>query len=214
MSELIQTPDFNSMTIGALREYASHLRLALEKTATKQDIIDAINKKIRNRAMPEIVTDQSTVRPGYAKIRIHEDPMPGAKNYPVYLNANGYECTVPRGVDVIVPMRVVRVLNDAVVFKKKQIGDPNRPGQMKDVDTPMLSYPFQVLEMVPGPEVLTALEMTKKRTMGPRMKYHKLFGRWPRNADLVRAIEKGLVSISDDEEIGVGAEAMIDNDRK
>lgn len=213
MSELIESPQFADMPIGKLREYASHLRVAIPKTATKVEIIQILENKVRQRAVPELASHATGVRPGYAKIRINEDPSPGASNLPVYINANGYQCTIPRGVDVIVPMRVVRTLNDAITRKKKQSITRNADGRESFTETEMnvLSYPFQVLEMTPGPEVLTPLEAQKKRIMGPRIRYWQMFGRWPRPADLQRALEKGLIKLNEEEELGVGVEALIDN---
>lgn len=208
----IESPNFEDMPIGTLRQYASHLRVAVPKTATKADIIDAINGKLRNKTVAELALDGSTVKPGYAKILVLENPMPGSSNMPVYINANGYVCTIPRGVEVIVPNRVVRTLNDAVVKKKKQSiaagADGRESFKESEVMTP--SYPFQVLEIVPGPEVLTTLEIAKQKTIGPRRRYRDLFGRWPRPRDLLRAIEQGLIKLQEDEVLGESEERASD----
>jgi hypothetical protein len=197
----IDTPNFEEMDIGQLRAYASHLRLPLAKTAKKVEIIDALKRKLDGRVIPEMVTATSQVKPGYAKIRLLEDPTPGAGNMPVYVNANGYVATIPRGVEVIVPMRVVRTLNDATVLKRKQaiVADANGRESFKETTVQAPSYPFQILEMVPGPEVLTAHEKNKQKIQGPRMQYRDKFGHWPRPGDLRRAIEKGLVKLHEED---------------
>lgn len=197
------TPDFSEMDIGKLRQYASHLRLAIPKTSTKQDIIDSINAKLRDRSTPEIAEAGSRPRAGYARIKLLVDPMPGASNMPVYVNANGYVCTIPRDVVVDVPMRVVRTLNDATVLRKKQSTNMQPDGREKfeTTESNVPSYPFQVLDMVPGPEVLTSFEERKLKSIGPRRRYRDMFGRWPKPRDLQRAIEQGLVSLKDDEEL-------------
>jgi hypothetical protein len=197
------TPDFDAMDIGKLRQYASHLRLAIPRTATKQDIIDSINAKLRDRSTPEIAEAGSRPRPGYARIKLLVDPMPGASNMPVYVNANGYVCTIPRDVVVDVPMRVVRTLNDATVLRKKQSTNMQPDGREKfeTTESNVPSYPFQVLDMVPGPEVLTSFEERKLKSIGPRRRYRDMFGRWPKPRDLQRAIEQGLVSLKEDEEL-------------
>lgn len=200
----VETPKFEDMAIGTLRQYASHLRVALAKTATKAEIIKSIEAKLNGKVVPEFAEPDAKVKPGYAKIRLLEDGSPGASNYPVFLNCNGYICTIPRGVDVIVPQRVVRTLNDAVVHRKKQqiVSDNHGRETFKDVTTIVPSYPFQILEMTPGPEVLTSLEATKRRTMGPRNRYRAMFGRWPKQAELVRAIEQGLIKLDNGEIMG------------
>lgn len=209
----VESPNFEDMTIGKLREYASHMRVAVAKTATKLEIIEALNRKARDRSVAELAGPTSSVKPGYAKIRLMQDPMPDAQNYPVYVNANGYVCTIPRGVDVIVPMRVVRTLQDAQVKRKKQtIANVAGREQFQETEITTPSYPFQVLEMVPGPEVLTTLEQAKLKTIGPRRRYQKLFGRWPRPKDLTRAIEQGLIKLEEEELLGDASAALTRED--
>lgn len=211
MSEIIETPDFREMDIGKLRQYASHLRLPLAKTATKAEIIEAIDRKLNGRVAPEFATPESKVKPGYAKIRLLSDPMPGASNLPVYLNANGYVCMIPRDIDVIVPQRVVRVLNDAVVKRKKQslISDAHGREIFTNTEVTVPSYPFQILEMNPGPEVLTVLEAGRQKTAGPKRRYKQLFGRWPKPRELTRAIEQKLISLGDDEILEPSTEKLL-----
>lgn len=211
----IESPNFREMDIGKLRQYASHLRLPLAKTATKVEIIEAIDSKLAGRVMPEIVSETSKVKPGYAKIRVLSDPMPGASNLPVFVSHNMYTCQIPRDVDVIVPLRVVRTLTDAMVKRKKQtlIADADGREVFRETEVATPSYPFMVLEMVPGPEQLTPYEIGKRREMGPRMRYRALFGRWPRARELTRAIEQNLVSLNDDESLGFDVDALKDSDK-
>lgn len=207
----IEKPNFADMPIGKLREYASHMQLPLAKTATKEEIRQAIEKKLAGRTSAVLATKDGKVPPGHAKIIINEDATPGSKNWPVYMNVNGYQCTVPRGKEVIVPMRVVRTLQQATVKRRVQTEHQDEYGRgiFRETTVTVPSYPFQLLEATPGPEPLTALEISKKKTMGPRTRYRDLFGRWPRHAELNRAIEKGLISIKDDEELPQGAADML-----
>lgn len=203
MSDNQLTPDFSEMEIGKLRQYASHLRLAIPRTATKQDIIDSINAKLRDRSTATVAEAGTKPRPGWARIKLLVDPMPGASNLPVYVNANGYVCTIPRDVVVDVPMRVVRTLNDATVLRKKQSVAMQADGREKfqTTESQVPSYPFSVIDMTPGVEVLTSFEERKLKTIGPRRRYRDMFGRWPKPRDLQRAIEQGLISLKDDEEL-------------
>lgn len=197
----IASVNFDEMKISELREYAAHMRIPLAKTATKDEIKEAIRRKLAGRAAPVLANKGSVVPPGHAKIIVNEDPNPGSMQVPVYLNANGYTCTIPRGKEVIVPMRVVRVLQDAKVNRLVQKEVQDQYGRMVFQNTTVTvpSYPFQVLEMTPGPEPLTKHEQQKQRTNGPRRRYAELFGHYPRPADLRRAIEKGLIKLHDDE---------------
>jgi hypothetical protein len=209
-NDTIARPDFAAMPIGKLREYASHMQLPLAKTATKEEIRQAIERKLAGRTAVQLAAVDGKVPPGHAKIIINEDATPGSKNYPVYMNVNGYQCTIPRGKEVIVPMRVLRTLNDAKVKRRSQIEVQDDYGRavFKETTVTVPSYPFQVLEVTPGPEPLTALEISKKKTMGPRRRYRSLFAHWPRGNELNRAIEKGLISLQDDEDL-TSASAML-----
>lgn len=199
----MELPNFKDMDRSKLMQYATHLRLSYPNTATKADLLEMIDRKLQGRATPTLADETSQVPPGHAKIKLLEDPMPGASNFPVYVNANGAEFTIPRGKEVIVPMRVVRTLNDASVKRRKQSSNIDAQGRefTQDVETTVPSYPFQILEMTPGPEPMTTLEKAKARSIGPRRRYQQLFGYWPKPGQLQNAIEKGLLSISENEEL-------------
>ena len=213
-NDSISRPDFAEMPIGKLREYASHMQIVLAKTATKEEIRKAIEQKLAGRSAVKYAAVDGKVPPGHAKIIINEDSTPGSKNFPIYMNINGYECTVPRGKEVIVPMRVVRTLNNAKVKRRSQMEVQDDYGRnvFKETTVTVPSYPFQVLEMTPGPEPLTALEISKKKTMGPRRRYRALFGHWPRGNELNRAIEKGLISLQDTEDLTAASAMLIGED--
>jgi hypothetical protein len=205
---IVETPNFKEMDIGKLRQYASHLRVAIPKTATKQDIIEAIDRKLQGRTVPELADAASTVKPGYAKIRVLSDPMPEASNMPVFVMSNLYTCMIPRDVDVIVPHKVVRALNDSVVLVTKQTQDPVTGG-FKETQVKSIQYPFQVIESTPGPEVRTAYEEGKLRTAGPKRRYRTMFGRWPTPRELTGAIERGFIQLGEEEVLDSSAEKLI-----
>lgn len=212
----IARPKFDEMKIGELREYASHMQIPLAKTATKEEIKQAIMRKLEGRAAPLLAKEGQKVPPGHAKIIINEDPTPGSKNFPIPFNINGYVCTVPRGKEIIVPMRVVRALQDAKVKRRSQKAVQDQYGRevFQDTVVTVPSYSFQVLESVPGPEPLTALEQQKKRTMGPRKKYRAMFGRYPRPAELVRAIEKGFIKLDQEEELEASTAMLLNKEEE
>lgn len=214
MAEQIETPNFRSMDIGKLRQYASHMRLPLAKTAKKDEIIEAIEKKLAGRIIPEFAGADTELKPGYSRIMVLSDPMPHASNLPVFLNANGYMCMIPRDKEVVVPNRVVRVLNDAKVKRYKQTRVTDNDGRETFKETQVISpsYPFQVLETKEGPEVYTALELSKQRTAGPKRRYKQIFGRWPRPKELTRALEQKLISVHDDEALDPVTESLLGTD--
>ncbi len=208
----IARPDFDNMPISTLREYASHMQIPLAKTAKKEEIKAAILHKLAGRSMAVLATAVSKVPPGHARITINEDPSPGAQQIPVYVNANGYVCTIPRGKEVIVPQRVLRVLQDAKVKRLVQTTQRDQWGRevFQNTTVTVPSYSYILHEHVPGPEPLTNHEKQKARTNGPRQRYAAMFGHWPRPADLRRAIEKGLIKLHEDEVAVTGSDQMIE----
>lgn len=212
MSQDNMTPDtdMSGMTIGELRQYASLLRVPLAKTDTMEEIRQKITKHVERKSVARLATPTTTVEPGWAKIIVNEDPMPGAANSPVYVNANGYQCTLPRGVPIIVPIKIVNVLNDAVVNRIKQTSSfvPGQP--LQETRVRVLSYPFQVLEMNPGPDPRPGLEAAKRKTAGPKMKFMKKFGYWPKRGQLMRAIEAGHIVLDDDEELSKAEQEFLE----
>lgn len=216
MSNAITQPNFADMEIGKLREYAKHMRVALDKSATKVQIIESLERKLNGRTTAMLAGRGDQVAPGHAKITVHEDPQPGASNMPVYINANGYVATIPRGVEVIVPLRVVRLLNDAKVNRRKQtyIAGPDGREVFRETTVNVASYPYTVHEMNPGPEPMTAHELAKQKAHRPRRKYKDLFGHWPRPGELPRAIEKGLISLDDGDDLSKEDSILLDEASK
>lgn len=208
---LISGPDFNSMTIQMLRQYASHAGVVVPKTANTEDIRRLLNAKLRDKSMPELADNTSVVRPGYAKIIVHKDGSPGAQNYPVFVQINGYQCTVPRGKEVIVPNRILRVLQDAQVNRTDSTTDDANLRATAPTKTRVHSYPFTILEgPVPGPEPLTPLEAAKARVLAPRKRYQQMFGHWPKRGELKRAIEQGFIKLdSETETLSASEEKLV-----
>ena len=199
--------NFKDMTIGQLKEVAKHMRVAVSKDASAEDIIEALNKKQRNRVVAEVAQKETGLKPGYARIRIDETQNSN-RQMPVYVFDNGLDMTIPRGVEVDVPQRIVDHLRNSKVKRRRQVdGEDGRP---KTTFLEVLQYPFQVIDVNPGPQIKTKREQAADRLIGPRRKYRDMFGRWPRPRDMTRAIESGLLTLEKDEELPQ-SEMMLDN---
>lgn len=199
--------NFKDMTIGQLKEVAKHMRVAVSKDASAEDIIEALNKKQRNRVVAEVAQKETGLKPGYARIRIDETQNSN-RQMPVYVFDNGLDMTIPRGVEVDVPQRIVDHLRNSKVKRRRQVdGEDGRP---KTTFLEVLQYPFQVIDVNPGPQIKTKREQAADRLIGPRRKYRDMFGRWPRPRDMTRAIESGLLTLDKDEELPQ-SEMMLDN---
>lgn len=196
MSSLDLDKELADKTIAQLRTYASLQRVAITREMTKEDIIAAIKAKNKDKDFLRIAEVGSMPLPGFARILMHRDPTPGAANRPVYVHVNGYKCTVPRGVEVDVPHKVVSVLNDAKEQRKEvdQSQPLDSPNRIRNVS--VHSYPFQLISMTPGPDPRPGLEKTKQSAYGPRVAFRDRFGRWPKRAELLEAIKEGLIKMN------------------
>lgn len=193
LTELEQ--ELNAYDMAKLRKFASHNRVAFTRDMTKEEIIEAIKAKHKDRDVVLLAEAGAGPKPGWARILLHKDPTPGAGNRPVYIQVNGYKVTVPRGVEVDVPIKVVNVLNDAKELRKEE--DPSEPYNSPKRWRNMLvhSYPFQTLAVTPGPDPRPGLEKSKAAKYGPRVAYRDKFGRWPQRAELLEAIKDGIIKL-------------------
>jgi hypothetical protein len=193
--------ELETYDIAKLRKFASYNRVAISREMSKSDIIAAIKAKTKDRDVVLLAEAGSMPAPGFARIILHRDPTPGAGNRPVYVHVNGYKCTIPRGVEVDVPIKVVNVLNDAKEMRKEE--DPsqpyNSPSRWRNVA--VHSYPFQTLSMTPGPDPRPGLEKNKLAKYGPRVAFRDKFGRWPKRAELLEAIKDGIVKLNSGQDV-------------
>lgn len=204
----LQGENFETMSMGKLREYARHAKVAVAADADRETIVKAINAKQKGRVMAKIADTKDGLKPGYARIRIHENPN-SDKQIPVYIFDNGIELTIPRGVTVDVPARIIKHLNNAVVNRVRQTEQDPGKGPPITSYIPVLSYPYAMLDINPGPQVFSKREQMAKKQMGPKRRYREKFGRWPRPHELTRAMEQGLIAIKSGEELSAAAEAAI-----
>lgn len=195
--------NLEDLEIGQLRAYAKTMRIALAKTDTKPEIIKAIQSKLAGKSLAQIADSNTQLRPGTARIRLLEDPKPGASNYPAFASVNGYSVTIPRGVDVIVPLNIVEILQNAVVNQRRQtmVAGPSGREEFRESTVKVPSYPFQILDIRHGESPKSPLEKQKEKMMGPRKQFNTKFLYWPTRAELARAIEQGLITLHTEEKV-------------
>lgn len=206
--------DFDSMTIQQARKFASLFRIPIARDSTKEEIIQILKAKRSAQEMANVVVDTGTgPKPGWTRINLARDSGNGSTQ-PLYVNCNGYAVTIPRGVEVDVPHKVVNVLNDAIeqrLVENQDVpyNDPNRYSWQK-----VLSYPFQVLAMNPGPDPKPGYEAQKRVQMKPRKKFKDIFGYWPTHAQLIEAQKEGLLRLSAIEMRDMDPLDLVEQDRK
>jgi bifunctional DNase/RNase len=185
--------DLEDLTIAELRSEASKLRIPLTRDMNKSVIIEAI-KQVKNSPIDRIVGAEDSDRPapGYARIVINKDSDPKASNADVYCQINGYAVLIRRGIEVDVPIKIVKgVLNNAKMKvlredQHKGLTDPERY-YFEEV----FSYPFNVVDINPGPDPRPGIEAAAAKRNAPRRRFHKENGYWPRPAELKDWLRNG-----------------------
>jgi hypothetical protein len=175
-------------------------RIPVTKDYTKGDIIDAIRRKKDGRRVDVAIDarDVNEIPPGWAKVQLFKDNSPKASNRPQYFMVGGYRCTVPFGIPVLIPLKVLEVLQNAV--ESRRVEDNSVSNRNSDASrfktVEVHRFPFSVLGQTPGPDPRPVLEKMKAINLAPREAYRDYFGRWPTNAELRVAIQDGVVKLN------------------
>ena len=180
-----QLDAINDMKIADLRKVAKLLGITAQRDWTAEDFVRAIKAKQEGNA-PALVFDNSLApKPGFARIIIHRDMTPGHKNSPLHVGVNGLLYSVPRGVEVDIPIPHVGALKNAYSKQIVQTSD----NEYKEQD--LQSYPFQVLAITPGkfnnPGDSRATNEARKQA------FVKEFGRYPTKGELEEAIRQRII---------------------
>lgn len=203
--------DNPGLHIGVIRARAKQLGVTAQRDWKRQDYVKAIriaqgyavDSDEYPEAEPEVddtinlvadyslpaslvksMKDKAPLKPGYARIVIHKDPTPGHANSSVPLGLNGTFMLVPRGVEVDIPLEFIGVLQDAVqtlITQKTEPTPSNPSGEM--VETDVLSYPFQVLAVRPGPKFKSAIDQRSIKA-AKKEKFAQLYGKYPTEGEL------------------------------
>jgi len=194
-NETSETRQLETMDEAQLRKYADLMRIPVSKDMTQKEVLNAIKARQKDRSTVEIAETGTRPKPGWARIEVLRDGSQGATNRPIYVNANGYKITVPRGVEVDVPIKVIAVLNDCRSIRVSE--DPDKPfNDPRRFRREMLpSYPFQVKDINEGPDPRPGLERTKAAKHGPREEFRTKFGRYPRKGELIQAQKEGFIKL-------------------
>lgn len=186
--------ELENLPIAQLRKFCGLYNIPFDKESTKEDLINLIRRKQAKSDLAVVSEVGSAPAPGWARIMIHRQH--GTSNRPIYVNVNGYRITIPKNVEVDVPIKVVGVLNDAKEYRLVENEDEAINSPRRWTNQPVLSYPFQVLMTTPGPDPRPGYERSKASAYGPRKQFHDIFGRWPKRHELIEAIKEGFVKMN------------------
>ena len=125
------------------------------------------------------------LKPGYARIVLHQDPTPGHANSPVQVGLNGQFYHIPRGVEVDIPRQFVDVLiaaKQSVMRQKQEPSAANPAGEVVWED--IYSYPFQVIAVKPGNAFRSSID--QRGTMAKRREaFAQVIGKYPTTGELL-----------------------------
>ena len=193
--------DFENMTLAQARKYAGLYRIPVSKDMEKEDIIAVIKTKMKGKDIAVVAETGDHPAPGWARIELQRASN-GNSNRPVYVSINGYRITIPRGVPVDVPIKIVGVLNDAKDWQLVENEDEPINSPKRYTRQPILSYPFQLIDKTPGPDPRPGYELGKQSHQGPREKFRSLFGRYPKRWELLEARKEGFIKLEPHETLG------------
>lgn len=183
--ERSQLDAVEALDISQLRKAAKLLNIGAHRDWGKEDYIAAIQAKQSQKTAAAIVFDNNTgPRPGHARIVLHRDPTPGHANSPVQVGVNGRLLSIPRGVEVDIPLPFVEALNNArstITRQQQGVSRDNPGGLYKDEE--IVSYPFQVVSITPGgdfnnPNDSRSVEARRRQAFADK------FGRYPTSGEL------------------------------
>lgn len=175
----------DSFDIAELRRAAKALNIEARRDWDKADYISAIKAKQAKKTAAAVVFDTELgPKPGYARIVLHRDPMPGHKNSPVQVGVNGRLLSIPRGIEVDIPIPHVEALRNAKgkIPRMQQDANPNQPGGIYK-DEEIYSYTFDVRAITPGGQFASPLDSRAVQARASQA-FADVFGRYPTHGEL------------------------------
>lgn len=183
--------NLESLTIGDLRKHAvQNFGLKLTREHTKEDIITLIVGTVAKGNFAAVA--EGEIKPGWARIKL-SSTNDHRSAYPVHLNANGFECRIPFGVEVDVPIRCLESLKNAVEFRVYQNDFGERAQKYIE------SYPFQLIGMVEGPDPRPGLEVAREQRLRPRRRFVEQYGFYPTDKVFREFVQSGMFKLNPEE---------------
>lgn len=191
--ERSQLDTLESLDIASLRKYVKLMRITAQRDWQREDYVEAIKAKQTAQNVSLVFDSENRPAPGYARVLIHRDPSPGAKNSPIQLGVNGRFVHVPRGHEVDVPIPFVEVLKNSVGERPELVEEStstNPAGTYRWEK--VTSYPFQVIAITPGGKFVSDLD-NRAINYARKKEFHDKFGRFPTEGELKEAMRANII---------------------
>lgn len=183
--------NLESLPVADLRKHAhTNFGLKLTRDHSKDDIISLIVGIVAKGNYASLA--EGEIKPGWARIK-----LAATNDYrsaiPVHINANGFTCFIPFGVEVDVPIRVLESLNNAVEFRPYETEFGEKAYKFND------SYPYQLVGKVDGPDPRPGLEVGREARLRPKIRFREQFGFFPTDKALRDFIQSGMFRLDPEE---------------
>lgn len=183
--------ELKGMPIREIRKNAANLYgVHVTKEMTEEDIFNAI--RVRAEGSDFAVKAKGDMpRPGWARIVIQK--VSGQSNRPLIFSVNRYRCSVPRGVEVDVPIKVYRSIRNCkrkeyILDEGEAINSPNRMRwEVMDV------YPMTLVAITEGPDPRPNHERSKAAKLRPYYAFFEKNGWYPSPTEVKQAIINGTL---------------------
>lgn len=195
IDERSQLDAVDELSMAQLRAAAKLMKISAQRDWGKEDFIEAIKaKQSQNEAVSYVVDGDIGPKPGFARVLIHRDPTPKAKNSAVPLGFNGQIYLVPRGIEVDIPKEFIEVLKNASYLAYRDSGDESGTDLKSRTqrEEKQQSYPFTVSTITPG-EWRNPNDQ-RAAHYAVREEFVRKLGHWPTHAELKEAQKAKLVS--------------------
>lgn len=176
-----------ALSLNDLRKYAaSNMGLKLTREHTKDDIVTLVLGAAAKGNFAAAA--EGEIKPGWARIKL-ASTSDHRSAFPVHVNANGFECKIPFGVEVDVPIRVLESLRNAEEYHVTLNEFNERVHRYVD------SYPFQLIGLVEGPDPRPGLERAREARLQPKYRFRDEFGFFPSDKVLREAVASGMFKL-------------------
>lgn len=178
---------FEALPITELRGQASKVYgIKINRDMTKEDLVNAILGHVAKNNYAKSADGE--LQPGWSRIKLNNTGDYRSAT-PVHINANGFECFVPFGIEVDVPTRCLESLRNAVEYRISVNEFDEKVFTFQD------SYPFQVIGTVDGPDPRPGMEVRREAKLRPKHKLKEKFGFYPTDKQFREFVTSGIFKL-------------------
>lgn len=179
--------NLENLSLSDLRSHArNNFGIKLTREHTKDDIITTILGMMAKGNFASAA--EGAIKPGWARIKL-ANTNDYRSSFPVHVNANGFECKIPFGVEVDVPIRCLESLKNAVESRVLENEFGERVQKFSE------SYPFAIIGIVEGPDPRPGLEQAREQRLKPKLRFREEFGFYPTDKTFRDFVQSGMFKL-------------------